>query len=286
MKSVYFIRHKWDDKPGMAKALSDRELIGLHYNDINSDNPNDYAGRGRSAIQRLHSLVNGSGEDLVCADYSINDKAFMLIGPLDLEYGFKAEAIGDENGRKYWIKTAKLKNPKRVYYSSFPVLMATWPRGGTIVRWKQTEQMINILFENGKLPRDISSLAPAQIEGLCTSYLFDMKRIAVLGLPIGRTMKDWDIWGVSKDGKRVIAQVTHSRDGQKLQWKEERMKSDAEQRLIFAPESERESINGVEFVSLEEVWKHFIDIYDGIVIDHLLGEGAVYPNSIFCLSTP
>jgi len=282
MKPTYFIRHKWGDKPGVAEALAHRELVGLHYNDSSSTNPADYKLRGASAIRLLSGLVNK--DVLVCADYPNKTHPFMLIGPLDSKHAFKAISVKDTSGLEYVIKVAKLMNPRKVFYSSFPVLKATWPRGGTICRWRLNEATINHLFCKGSLPNDVSSLSPAQLEGLCTSYLFDKRHVALIGLPSGGTMKDWDIWGVSESGTCIVAQVTHSRNTDKLLAKLQNLlatvNSEA-RRIFFATESERSKIEraDVVFISLEEVWNHFEKSYGPVVIDRLLGKGTVYPNS-------
>jgi hypothetical protein len=283
MKPVYFIRHKWHQElHGVAEELARQELVGLIYQNIPSTNPEDYQNRRQaSSIRRLRDLA--TQDVLVCADYpQSKERPYMLIGALDPAFGFKVEERRCTAGLPWQVKLAKFKNPLRVYYDSFPSLKASWPLGGSISEWRAKQSVVNQLASDGMLRREVSSLAPEQAEALCTSYLFDTGQLAFIGLPSGRTLKDWDIWGISKDGKNVVAQVTFSMNTGKLLSKAAVLKAtvDSSARLIFfAPESERTKIHDAEFISLEDVWNHFVTEYGPNVTDHLLGKGAVYPNS-------
>ena len=49
-------------------------------------------------------------------------------------------------------------------------------------------------------------LAPKQWEAICAEYLRATEGVRPLLLAVGSTLKDIDIYGVNRDGKRVLAQ--------------------------------------------------------------------------------
>jgi hypothetical protein len=49
-------------------------------------------------------------------------------------------------------------------------------------------------------------LAPKQWEAICSEYLRDIEGVRPLLLAVGSTLKDIDIYGVNRDGRRVLAQ--------------------------------------------------------------------------------
>lgn len=64
---------------------------------------------------------------------------------------------------------------------------------------------------------ELDALFPAEQETLCSEFLrseaardHKLPRLAHLLLPVGRTMEDFDIFGLGIDGKRIYAQVTRN----------------------------------------------------------------------------
>jgi hypothetical protein len=85
-----------------------------------------------------------------------------------------------------------------------------------MMRWPSAGQNIENLVEGRSADFDIGRLLPGQQEVLCSEFL-RLPEAGMLGLPIlshlllplGRTMKDIDIYGLANDGKRIFGQITY-----------------------------------------------------------------------------
>ena len=74
------------------------------------------------------------------------------------------------------------------------------------------------LVEGLESPVEIGGLTPTQQEVLCSEALrmeemagHGIPQLETLLLPVGRTLRDVDICGIGRDGRRVLAQVTNYR---------------------------------------------------------------------------
>jgi len=227
---TYFIRHS----PGLGidddtlERLWDQRRIAIHFPsdkegrlqevDNASLDPNDYSGAGKRATRTLVELARNGG--YVCAEYRSHDEC--LIGYVEPEskIQFIKGTWGDAtefSGREAILKTLLLKRVKKVDPNNQPILLAGRPRQGTISRWHRIGETVANLVEGvSKSELDLTDLTPDQQETLCSEYLrlpeavsAGLPQLAYLLLPVGRTLEDIDILGVSVAGdKEIIAQVT------------------------------------------------------------------------------
>ncbi len=72
-------------------------------------------------------------------------------------------------------------------------------------RWDSPEEVTEACRD---MPTEklLEVLAPKQWEAICAEYLRDTEEVRPLLLAVGSTLKDVDIYGVNRNGKRVLAQ--------------------------------------------------------------------------------
>ena len=96
---------------------------------------------------------------------------------------------------------------------------------------------------------------------MCYEYLREIGVLSSLLMPIGRTLRSIDIWGLGPEGKEVLAQVTHSSEEKVIAEKIATLRSfsgDASVLFFFGPESGKVEHNGVEYVSIEKVFDEMV----------------------------
>lgn len=84
--------------------------------------------------------------------------------------------------------------------------------------------------------RLLEVISPKQWEAICAEYLRGTEGIRPLLLAVGSTLKDVDIYGVNRDGKRVLAQCKNDDRAWKAESVDEWVKglaNDSEDRLYF-----------------------------------------------------
>jgi hypothetical protein len=94
-------------------------------------------------------------------------------------------------------------------------ILSVQPRQGTFCKWHAIGDLIENLI-NGEKNKGLASLMPTAQEVLCSEFLrsnivnnYSIPRIESFLLPVGRTLKDIDILGLSKDDVIIAAQVTY-----------------------------------------------------------------------------
>jgi hypothetical protein len=119
-------------------------------------------------------------------------------------------------GRKAILKTLHLTKTKVLNASEAAVLLVGRPQQGTLNRWPNARDSVRNLVDELTGGLTISSLHPFQQEVLCSEYLRsneavsnNLPRLESLTALPGRTMKDVDIIGITSEGKKIFAQVTH-----------------------------------------------------------------------------
>jgi hypothetical protein len=127
-------------------------------------------------------------------------------------------------GKFSYERTAKLKtlqidkkSVKIITPSEALSLRAARPRRGTIMRWPSAKNRLKFLVGGIPLEECWDSLFPSEQETVCSEYLRkpDVAECPVLErllLPVGRTLKDVDIFGFATDKKMLFAQVTYCRE--------------------------------------------------------------------------
>lgn len=232
--------------------------IAIRYKNIPSTNPNKYDKYGKTSLKLLQACCKSGA--IVCALFSKLKPPIMLLG--NIEKG-RSRVVAEEfpadfkpkckdKGKVAYYKTVQL-NHKKVQEipksdRRYIVLSTLQPRQKTIEDYtkKPKESLyswaartrIMAVFK-GQNHKGVTSLLPSQLEVLCYEYLKEEKILDVILLPIGRTLRDVDIWGLGKKNKEVFAQVTFSDEKQKIQKKMARLKECGDEnsiRFFFGPQ--------------------------------------------------
>jgi hypothetical protein len=227
---TYFCRHtegiSIDD--ATRRRLWEGQRIAVHYpfdrsnnklaNDNPSLDPNDYGERGAvTAISTMRRIARDGG--YVCAEYSGHPNA--LLGRV--EPGTEIELFRgqwkpspDDAPREAVLKSLRLTKVHELPPLGSIVLLVGRPRQGALVQWHAIGSLIADLVEERSLTPSFDRLNPTLQEVMCAEFLrisdtdqFGLPRLVHLLLPVGRTMRDADIYGVCADGRQVVAQVTH-----------------------------------------------------------------------------
>lgn len=118
------------------------------------------------------------------------------------------------------FKCRRVRDPKSFPLSELPSgyrLISTTGRGA-VQRISAYEPLVELLdsFSSSEevtkamceMPTEklLEVLSPKQWEAICAEYLRDIEGARTLLLAIGSTLKDIDIYGVTRDSKRVLAQ--------------------------------------------------------------------------------
>jgi hypothetical protein len=224
---TYFIRHtkQLDISKETLDKLIKNNLIAIHFpfeksldekSDSTSINPNDYDLRNhKEGIKTLNKLSNEGG--YVCAEYWTVEGA--VLGRIDP--GTKIQLFegewGTKKDRKAILKALPLTKVRRIQPSEYLIISSGRPRQGTIKIWRNSSDRIKYLVENIPLKPELSNLSPTQQEVLCSEYLrYGLDTTGMLPtiesylLPIGRTLIDVDIAGLSTKGQKIYAQVTYN----------------------------------------------------------------------------
>lgn len=140
-------------------------------------------------------------------------------------------------------------------------LRAGRPRQGTICNWSNCGTRLADLVEGRSPSREWANLSTEQQEAVCAEFLRhhngDHPRLEFLLLPVGRTLKDVDIYGLDNDGKEVFAQVTYRQPGGKeFHEKLEKLKGYANDNagvklVYFCRCGEAEEKDGVHYIPVE-----------------------------------
>ena len=215
-----------------------------------------------------------SSNDLICSSF---DDEFLEVGPLDKKFGIQLRDFVLSDQETWVLKVARHESEKKMklYFSKYPMLLAAMPRQGTFGEWHLMQEQILSIYHNGSVTFNYTALAPAQIEALCTSYLFSSGQLVCQSLPFGRTLKDIDIVGLDPEGKRILAQVTFSKNRSEIRTKALALAgySKLSPRLVFfAPEEMKEEISNQNFISLETVWDYWANKSDGIFLNDFFGK--------------
>jgi hypothetical protein len=225
---TYFIRHssELDINQAMLDRMWEEQYAGIHYphdrhgtfkeGDCTSLDPKDYDDRGRSSMNILQTIAQEGG--YVYTTYrGIPGAKLGIVKPGSQVQLLRGE-WGSKNGlqgREAILKVLKLDKVINLTAVASLPMSTVQPRQGTICEWRKVGKRVRNLIE-GEVYADLDSLNPDLQEVMCMEFM-RTSAAAELGLPvlqstlapIGRTMKDVDIYGLSTTGQRVIAQVTY-----------------------------------------------------------------------------
>lgn len=236
MKS-YFIRHTKDmsvyDED--LEKLWSQNKVAIHYPDLpeptngigeadnESRDPSDYPSGARTAVKTLKNLAENGG--YVWAESRVDGRAKIgLVKPQEIKlyhgrWAFSPEHP-DREGTEAILKTVQLEDKvKMVDTDEAFGLRAGRPQQGTICQWHKCGTRLADLVEGRPTSWEWSNLSTEQQEAACAEFLRydegDHPRLQYLLLPVGRTLKDIDIYGLDPSGRKVFAQVTYREPGGK-----------------------------------------------------------------------
>jgi hypothetical protein len=264
--------------------LLNENRIAIHYperpdgitgdSDSKSLNPNDYHRAAKGAIRALVELARDGG--YVCAEYHGYTKVKIgKVSPETIIDLFEGQwAPENENApRDAILKSIRLSEVKEIHPEDYATIWVGRPRQGTLQRWSNAGTVIEQLVEHGGLPISPKSLSPTQQEVLCSEFLrteiaasMGLPLVNSLLLPVGRTMKDIDILGITSKGNRVFAQVTFSSfeaAGPKFQKLKKYNCDSGNHCIFFCSTSKMEIVNGIILFPLHQVFELFRNIPTG-----------------------
>lgn len=292
---TYYIRHAEKlniDNITRASLLKNRK-IAIHFpqdkhgaiskKDNNSLDPNDYASKFKGDISVLCELANDGG--YVCAEYFLPDKddCECLVGyvkpnsEIELIQGKWGDIEEGYSGRPAVLKALSLQKVKIIKPSEQPSLLIGRPRQGTICRWHGAGKKVeNLVKGNKKSNPGLGGLSTKQQEILCSEFMRlhgktfpRLPTLSHLFLPIGGTMKDIDIYGISQDGKKIFAQVTYSNfEGAKVKEKCKKLtkySDEGKNHLVFFCDIEKpkKDEDGILIFPIQQVFDRFISTKAG-----------------------
>jgi hypothetical protein len=223
-----FIRHT--EKLAVPNSTIDTlwrgHLIAIHYPeqrnqrlgkaDNTSLDPNDYSGTARAAMKTLSRLSEEGG--YVWAEYRNHPSC--LVGkvvagtPIEIHRDKWREA--DRPGREAVLKKLALVDAREIGPSECIALRAARPQQGTICQWSNIGERLRYVVDRQTPPIALDALTPAQQEVMCSEFLRQpcpekswLPQLETLLMPVGRTMKDVDIYGLTVAGREIFAQVTY-----------------------------------------------------------------------------
>jgi hypothetical protein len=167
-------------------------------------------------MNALVELARSGG--YVCAQYQGRETCLVgMIVPnssVELLYGHWGSLHGCKD-RAAVLKTLRLVRVKEVRPSESVAVLVGRPRQGTLMRWPNAGKAIENLVEGRAGQVQVADLSASQQEILCSELLrlpqarqLGLPNLVHLLLPVGRTMKDIDIYGLADAGDRLFAQVT------------------------------------------------------------------------------
>lgn len=258
MAITIFVRHKFREDY-VNEALWKDKRIGIGFDRIRSANPDEYkVPGGKSGMRRLKECTQP--QTIIAATYSNHDDT-IIIGSVSPQSETKFWETKDIDGDLMIVKWLPLEHWKEVNYLDYPVLLAAQPRGGTIFRWKTlSSELLSHILDGTRLRRKVRLLHPSQLEVLCYEYMLMEGVLTHLVMPIGRTLRDVDIWGVGDEGGTVLAQVTFGDDSRTLEKKMRNLvelgRKDSKAKLLFfGPRSGNAvAISAVKYIPIEDVF--------------------------------
>ncbi|MDQ6967724.1 MAG: hypothetical protein Q9M14_03470 [Mariprofundaceae bacterium] len=267
----YFIRHTGvleisnDDITSMFK----QGLVGIHYGSDYKVDPSELlkpdAYKESSAVRSMNYLLNlAKSGGYIWSDYSSisrtligkvypNSKVFLkeFTPTKNLEYFTKNEK------NKLFMKCIQLDETQEIKIDQQLPLRARRPRQGTFVKWHKSYGKISKIFGGNEAINCWNDLTPDQQEILVYEYLRETENdeyhIKYLLMPIGRTMKDIDIYGINSSGNKIFIQVTNL--------KEDHEKIEALRQypslLVYAGDVKNRIENNIKFINVYDIFDYF-----------------------------
>lgn len=213
---TYFIRHgsNWRIDTGTRGMLLNDKLIAIHYEPIRSCNGSDYTHGGADVINRFRALSETGG--LVLATYP--PVPGCIIGEVKPGSEVLYHECVATDGSQVILKMIRLYEPKVFGVHVSGRLLVLSPRQLTFSKWPAVRNKVARLYSSGTLGiKYVSDLLPFELEVVCAEFLraeiLERKQLPLVSqflFPVGRTLRDVDIVGITAEGRTVYAQVTYS----------------------------------------------------------------------------
>jgi hypothetical protein len=249
-----FVRHNLKSE-AIVKDLWRKRLIAIHFDNIDTIDPEKYQeAEGKASLKRL--LIYCRDGAVVGATYRTAHPEKLLVGEIAPGSRIVIKNYQTDTGN-HCLKTVKLSKVQEISYSDHPLLSAIQPRHKTITNWKSAQKYLLALLNKQSIEPSVNSLAPSQLEVICYEYLRANQLLASLVLPIGRSLPDIDIYGIDKDGNKILSQVTHGKNitGKLMQLK--RFHDVNTKLVFFGPDASRFTDEHVRYIPIELVFISF-----------------------------
>jgi len=226
--------------------------------------PAHYPTKDGHIVRRFTNLAKSGG--YVFADYGtglpykvgvVNPESKVI-----LEKG-KWGSKNNLTGRVATVKALQLDRVITLSATQAIIFKLNRPRQGTLCRWHSIGERMEYLMSGQKTKFSLPYFTPDQQEVMCGEFLrsglgeqYGLPQIAAYLTPIGRTMADVDVYGITALGHKVLAQVTYDgvRSGKIGQLRQYLI--DPENRVLYfcnSGETEKE-IEGITVFPLEKVY--------------------------------
>lgn len=277
---TYYARHtKISISDSAIQDLRERQLIAIHYPeaknrpvptypDSESLNPSDYEGTGaKRALACLIRLAKEGG--YIVAHYRGMPR--LVVGKVKAGSQVLLERTiwhAPEKGQELYPNREAIL--KALAYKEICELdplrqrnaLAIAPQQSTLSEWHAIGDKVKHLAEGKDSLLGLSDLHYSEQEILCGEFLRTptiegVPTLSTLLLPMGRTAKDIDIYGIATDGRRLIAQVKYTHDESYARDLLDRY-GNSDCHLILFSGIERSNLQGpVLQISLSEVYAKF-----------------------------
>lgn len=234
MKS-FFVRHteRLSVRDEDLQRLWSQNKLAIHYPDrldgdksVDNDSklPEDYPNKNpnaRSPMRALKELADNGGYVWVESRIEPQIAKVGIVSPQDIEL-FPATWTSNAKYReredtKAILKAVKFNKKRTIRVGEAVGLRAGKPRQGTIVRWHKCGKRLADLVEGNDPRTEWENLSTEQQEAVCAEFLRhhgghhggEHLRLDFLLLPVGRTLKDVDIYGLDASGSELFAQITY-----------------------------------------------------------------------------
>ncbi|XKE45708.1 hypothetical protein LG302_00785 [Halomonas organivorans] len=277
---TYFIRHssELDVDQDTLDRMWNEQYAGIHYphdssgilreQDCSSTSPQDYAGRGKSSLEILLTIAREGG--YVYTTYRDIPGAKLGIVLPGSEVQLFRGAWGNKNdfeGREALLKVLKLESVMNLSATECLPLSTVQPRKGTICQWRMIKNRVQAILE-GASADGVINLSPELQEVMCMEFMrtqaAEESGLPILQTtlaPIGRTMPDVDIYGLSGNGQPVVAQVTyHSLEAAVAEGKLDKLDpyaKDGTKTIMFCMCDTPIEFGGHQIYPLDEVFRQF-----------------------------
>lgn len=283
--NTFFVRHgsKLDINDDTYRSLIATRRIAIHYPhdrytrgtgiDSESLSLSDYEGAAAKSLKVLQELAQNGG--YVCATYKLGDTC--IVGRVK-----PGSSIRPHRGkwrtqpdREAVLKSIELWDAQVLRPEQRLSLLASRPLQGTICRWPAVGDQVVRLVEKLPMKAEASVLSPTHQEVMVSEALRfgiegGLPRIESLLMPVGRTLKDVDIFARTVDGKYLLVQVTNYKMGSdKYSSKVMRLKKYAQKNtdLLFVGAGSNQPFydqeTGATHVGMQYLFERFIDTNQG-----------------------